>query len=383
MNTGAMRTPEIHLITPGDHFSPLTGSAIPTVVHGLAGEIPPGQKRAAVLVARGTYAERYGSADIIEYDTIAGRRADRYIDPVAGCLGLPRPGARRSAAVALTAQTNELESAFLLHNAPQAVGLVDGGNQSVLYAHNELLRSYSRREVRRALGRVDAIVCVSRYLAERTARHLGPSLRERLHVVPNGVNAAEFELPRARDEHGRLRVAFLGRVIPDKGVRVLIDAVRSLGRVDIDVTVIGRAGFAGDDPLTAYERELRRAAREVVGRVRFASFVPRPHLPAVLSETDVLVVPSLWPEPFGLTALEGMAAGAAVVASEVGGLPEAVGGAGILVPPGDAHALAGVLEALADDDSTLQRAQQASRSRAEAMSWSHARARLDDVLTRI
>lgn len=53
----------------------------------------------------------------------------------------------------------------------------------------------------------------------------------------------------------------------------------------------------------------------------------------VLRTADVVVVPSRWAEPFALTALEGMAAGAAVVASDIGGIPEAVGTAGILVPP--------------------------------------------------
>lgn len=369
----------VHLITPGDHFSPLTGSAIPTVVHGLASAAPT-QERDGVLIARGTFADRYESAAALEYEPVPTSSAYRYLDPLAARLGLPRYGARRSYTAALAAQESWSPSVVLLHNAPQAVPSVSARHRRVLYAHNQLLRTYGRQEASRTLGPVDTIVCVSHYLAEQTAGYLPRTLARRISVVPNGVSAADFDVPRRPDEDGRLRVAFLGRVIPDKGAHVLIDAVGRIGRADISLTIIGRPGFARDAPLTEYERGLRRASREFRSAVRFASFLTRKELPAVLSATDVLVVPSLWPEPFGLTALEGMAAGAAVVASDVGGLPEAMGGAGILVAPGDAGALAEVLEGLANDEGRLSRLQAVGRERAAEMSWEYARAQLAEAL---
>lgn len=369
----------VHLITPGDHFSPLTGSAIPTVVHGLAGATPAGRERPAVLVARGTYGERYDSAHVIGYDEVPQRRADRVLDVISAPLGKPRLGARRSFVPALREQSTWPDSVILAHNAPQAVPLVRDRHRVALYAHNQLLRTYSRREVQRTLDRVDAIVCVSKYLAEETLRVLPRAIRPRVHVVPNGVEAAMFARPRAPRE-GQLRIAFLGRVVPDKGVHILLEAVGRLAREDVSVTIIGRPGFTNDAPLTRYERELRRTAAQMHSRVRFASFLTRHELPVALSETDVLVVPSLWPEPFGLTALEGMAAGAAVVASEVGGVPEVVDDAGVLVPPGDAAALADAIEAMAESEEYLGRTQEASYERAREMSWHHARALLDMAL---
>ena len=367
----------VHLLTPGDHFSPRTGSAVPTVVHGLAsGGVGP---RPTVVVARGTYAPRYPSADVIEYDEAPQRRADRYLDLLAGTLGVARPGARRALAATLRAQGSWPESVVLAHNAPQAVPLVAPRHTPVLYAHNQLLRTYGRREAARVLDRAAAVVCVSEYLADETARLLPTALRGRVRAVPNGVDAAQFEGPRP-PRGATTRITFVGRVIPDKGVHVLLDAVRRLRRPDLHVTVVGRSGFAADAPLTPYELRLRRDAATAHASVEFASFVPRTELPAILRRTDVLVVPSVWPEPFGLTALEGMAAGAAVVASDVGGLPEAVGDAGILVPAADAAALAQVLEALADDHALLDRTQAAGRRRAAGLTWAHARARLDAAL---
>ena len=95
--------PHTHLITPGDHYSPGTGSAVPTVVHGLSAATPAEEPLPAVLVARGTYPDRYPSAQAIEYPLIAPRRHDRYADLALGRVGLGRPGARRVLAPALTA----------------------------------------------------------------------------------------------------------------------------------------------------------------------------------------------------------------------------------------------------------------------------------------
>ncbi|MGC0250082.1 glycosyltransferase family 4 protein [Pseudactinotalea sp. Z1748] len=371
----------IHLITPGDHFSPRTGSAIPTVVHGLAGAACPTGVRPAVLLARGTYPDRYQSAEIIEFDQAPARRFDGHLDVIAGRLGVRRPS-RRTYAASLRSQRRWEQATLLAHNAPQAIPLVDPRHQAVLYAHNQLLRTYSRRESGRTLDAAAAIICVSEHLAQQTADLLPQHLRPRVRVVHNGVDTAffsEVRHPRA----DRLRVGFLGRVIPGKGVHVLLEAVNSLARPDIEVTVIGRPGFAADAPLSRYERKLRKLAAVSTAAVSFASFLPRQTLPAALSDVDVLVVPSVWPEPFGLTALEGMAAGAAVIASDVGGLPEAVGAAGMLVPPGDVTSLAAALAALADDPGLLASTQDAGGDRARTMTWAHSRESLERVLAGI
>jgi len=94
----------------------------------------------------------------------------------------------------------------------------------------------------------------------------------------------------------------------------------------------------------------------------------------------VVVVPSRWPDPCPLTVLEGMAAGAAVVGSEIGGIPEMLRGAGTLVPPGDPQTLAEVLEALAADDALLERTAAACLAAAKARDWSRVRGELGAVL---
>ena len=379
---GAAPSPRrlVHVITPGDHFSPRTGSAVPTVVDGLSRHARPDRPRPAVIVAAGTYPDRYDSAEVLEYAPARARRADRWVDAAAGRLGLPRPGARRVLGATVAAQARWEPSVVLAHNAPALVPLVDAERHTpVLYAHNQVLGAWSERDAGRALDRAPVIVCVSDHLADAVASRLPARLRARVRTVRNGVDSAAFGVPRP-PRGDTLRVVYVGRVIPDKGVHVLLDAVVALARPDVELTILGRPGFAADAPLTGYERELRRAAERAAGPVRFGSFVPRPELPALLAAADVVVVPSVWPEPFALTALEGMAAGAAVVASDVGGVPEAVGDAGVLVPPGQPRALADALESLADDATALDRAARAAVEHARRCDWSVAAARLDEVL---
>src|SRR5659263_283015 len=120
----------VHVITPGDHFSPNTGSAIPTVVDGLCRYRPDGSPKPAVAVARGTYSDHYDSAEIIEYDQtpqlrLPGPLSERHLDGALSLLGLPRWASRRTLAPTVRAQSTWGPSVVLAHNAPQLVPLVD------------------------------------------------------------------------------------------------------------------------------------------------------------------------------------------------------------------------------------------------------------------
>ncbi len=369
----------VHVITPGDHFSPSTGSATVTVVNGLSAATPPNRPRPAVVVATGTYADRYETADVIEYEQRSTRRFDRYVDLLGSRLGAGRSRARDRYRAALVGQ-EFWDPAFVIgHNAVQLIPSIDSSRHvPVLYAHNDLLRSYSRREAAETLSSAAAIIAVSSYLADRLQSSLPPSLRDRVEVVANGVDVAAFAVP-PRMPRGFLKVAFLGRMVPEKGADVLAKALVRLDRDDIYATFIGSQGFDPRSALSDYEQSLRRTMDPIRAKVDFLPFQPRPRVVELLAATDVLVAPSRWPEPFALTVLEGMAAGAAVVASAIGGIPEACGGAAILVPPGDADALAAALVALAEDQWGLRRLQHAA-ARTGDRDWRVVAHELDAIL---
>lgn len=371
---------QVHVITPGDHFSPRTGSAIPSVVHGLAAA---SERRPVVLVAEGTYPDRYPSADVVEYPMReaphgAPRRV-RALDVALGRAGLPRPWARKVWGQAVVDQ-DQWESSFVIgHNAVPLPRLVHEPHLPVLYAHNDLLDTYSRREATRALGAVHRIVAVSHFIADRICDRISPAVRDRVKVVHNGVDVEQFSVARSA-RADRLRVGFVGRMVRDKGPHVLLEAVSRLGRPDISVTIVGSAGFSAAQPLTTYEQELRQLAGNVHGPVEFLPFQPRDVVPRLLSSFDVVVVPSVWPEPFSLIVLEAMAAGAVVVASDVGGIPEAAGGAAIMIEPGDSAGLAEALVGLLDSPDLLAATATAGHRRVETATWGHAAATLEQAL---
>ena len=192
--------------------------------------------------------------------------------------------------------------------------------------------------------------------------------RRPLAVVPQfGVDADRFRPDpaarrRARERmgvaEGELLVGFGGRLVPEKGVGLLVRAVAALPGV--------RLAVAGDGPeragLAALARELG-----IAERVSFRGRVASTEMPGWLSALDALALPSLatrsWAEQFGRILVEAMACGVPVVASRSGEIPHVVGDAGVLVPEGDAAALRAALERLAADADARARLARAGRER--------------------
>jgi len=379
----------VHAITPGDHFSPRTGSAIPTVVHGLAGAsvTDPTADRWShtVLLDATTYHPRYPSASVIEYDAAPLPQAtQRLTDAVRARVGLSRRAATRSWQPLADVLASIEPSVVIAHNAPVLPRLLRGqSHQVVLYAHNDILRTVGRGEAARALADVAAVVCVSADLAELTASRLPPELAARVHVVDNGVDTDAFTpTPRNPGDGHPLRIMYVGRVIADKGPDVLMRAAQQLSP-DVEYVIVGSNGFDARAPLTPYERSLRQLAERCPSRVSFEPFVDRVDLPDLLRTADIFVVPSRWREPSGLTIGEAMATGLPVVASRVGGIPEVLGDAGTLVEKDDPSALADALRPLIEDPAARQQHGCAARRRAEERNWTHSWRQLRHVIERL
>jgi glycosyltransferase involved in cell wall biosynthesis len=208
--------------------------------------------------------------------------------------------------------------------------------------------------------RATAAIAVSESVRGRLAEHgIRP---RRLVVIRNGLDLSAFPpAPGARSSLSPpadrpFTAAFLGRLTEEKGVPVLLEAVALLPKTS-RVRVI----VAGEGPL----REVVEAAALRCERLEYRGQATEV-LP-VYHAADAVVLPSL-AEGHPLTALEAMSCGLPVVASRVGGLPETVidGETGLLLPPGDAEALAGALVRL-EGDSGLRRAMGAAgRARVEA-----------------
>lgn len=159
--------------------------------------------------------------------------------------------------------------------------------------------------------------------------------------VPSIVieNPYDDQLFRAVNSVERERgLIFVGRLVRDKGVHILLRALAALA-ADLKQPA---CTIVGDGPC---RKELESQARElgVAGQVTFIGSRQGPELVELLNQHRIMVVPSTWEEPFGIVALEGMACGCLVIASESGGLVDAVGALGLTFPKGDFLALADVL----------------------------------------
>ncbi len=192
----------------------------------------------------------------------------------------------------------------------------------------------------------------------------------RIEILSNFVDAERFRPDgsggdiRARWGWGEREtvVAFLGRLDPVKGADLFLEMARRLhaGGADLKYLIIGTG---------AAEGELRRRAQEIGSEVAFAGSVASDKVPAYLRAVDIVVVPSRR-EAGGISCLEAMAAGKAVVASRVGGLSAAVrdGESGLLVEVGaeaeTVSALAGAVRRLIGDPALRRRLGEAARREA-------------------
>lgn len=141
-------------------------------------------------------------------------------------------------------------------------------------------------------------------------------------------------------------IVFVGRMIPEKGCGDLIDAVSLLGAggAQVSVTLIGEGAERSALERKVYERDLGHM-------IHFAGQLTGGELARMVSRHRLMVVPSRCAEAFGIVALEGMASGCVVIGADVGGLPEAIGPGGIVVPAGNPEAIANAVSALlADED---------------------------------
>ncbi|WP_314506957.1 glycosyltransferase [uncultured Microbacterium sp.] len=241
------------------------------------------------------------------------------------------------------------------------------GAPVVLYTAQNLQKRYpipfrwlERHALRNAAGISACNTAAARIAAEK-------GFAGRARVIPLGIDPTRFApsdaRPSATDPGARtVTVGYLGRLVPEKGVGLLLRAVHRDQRMRLR---IAGAGAEGD--------RLQRLAADLdlSDRVQFDGAVPPDEIVSFYRSIDVLAVPSLptsrWTEQFGRVAVEAMSCGVPVVSSDAGALPDVVGGAGIVVPQGDVGALADALVEAAGPRAAELRA--AGLVRARSCTW--------------
>jgi glycosyltransferase involved in cell wall biosynthesis len=231
-----------------------------------------------------------------------------------------------------TACTRSLGPGCLLHYFPHRCG---GRSPATM------LREYARQRARRELHRsYKAIVVASHYMASLMASSAGP-----VHVLPPPVPPPVRTVPRLPGSP--IRFVYAGRLEPLKGVHLLIDATREAARrlhAEVELHV------AGDGPSRV---ALEAGARAVDGQIEvtFEGWREPASRDELFASSDLLLVPSLWPEPYGLVGMEAARFGVPAAAFASGGIPEWLhdGVTGVIAPARTAHGLAGAAVAAVSD----------------------------------
>ena len=237
-----------------------------------------------------------------------------------------------------------------------------------------------------------AITACSRDLTARLAALGGPW--ERMAVVPYGVDAEAFKpgVPGAEGVRARLGIGpqqpvifTLGRMVFKKGFGVLLEAMpRVLQEHPEAILVLGGSGDLRAD----LEAQARRLG--IAEHVCFPGVIGRPEVPAFFAMANVVIFPSVHDQEGNVDGLpnvllEAMSMGQPIVASDVAGIPQVISHAlhGLLVPEGDAAALAAAISRLLADRELAQRLGAAARQRVEQeLRWSHIAARIEAVYAR-
>ena len=284
----------------------------------------------------------------------------RYAAGVAAILRLVPPDLievhnRPEIATFLARRFPEAALVLVLHNDPQGMR----------GARTPWQRSRLARRVR--------VVTVSEHLRQRFLAGVADTAG--VDVLPNSLDLAALPALRPAPDRDRL-ILFAGRLVADKGADSFVAAcARALPQLPgWRAEMIGGDRFHAVAPDTPFLTRLRAAAAEA--GVALPGYQPHQAVLQAMARAAIVVVPSRWPEPFGLTALEAMACGAALVASDRGGLAELVRDAALVIDPDRPDLMADALVGLALSEPDRLRLAAAGQARAAALDLPVARARL-------
>ncbi len=354
----------VTVLPPREGFSPAAVGAIGLLVHRMAhdDDVVVGQSASALTFS----GRRFVPAAAPLWPVLG--RVDRYMAGVVQSVRRLRPRLievhnRANLARRLAAAFPAAQVALFVHNDPLA------------------MRAARRPAERAALLRRMTVVCVSSYLARRFMEGLDPSGPAPV-VLPNALDLDTLPPllpPEARDR----TILFVGRVVANKGADAFVDACAAvLPRLPgWRAAIIGADRFRPNGTPTAFERVLRPRA-EACG-IELAGYLPHDEVLRAMARAAIVVVPSRWAEPFGMTALEAMACGSALVCSMRGGLPEVVGDAALAADPDAGGALAAAILQLAQHPELRARLSAAGLARARQFAARDARARLAELRARL
>ena len=293
----------------------------------------------------------------------------------------------------------ELVHIHSVTNFIPAIRRLNRNARLVLHMHDHSLADFDSAVVGARLDQATLVVGCSDFVVN-AIRNRFPAAAARCHTLYNGVDPRFLEI--RADPARSQSVLFVGRLCPEKGVHVLLEAMRKLlGSHAHTLNLVGPLDVAPKefvdpfrtDPLfkglegyysrpAAYRELLQRQVDSSGGRAILHGRILNKDIGDQYARAGIFVFPSLWHEPFGIPVIEAMAAGLPVVATRGGALPEIVvhGETGFLVERGDADGLSAAIGTLLGNPALRARMGAAGRERVRNLfTWDHSVARLNEL----
>ncbi len=207
----------------------------------------------------------------------------------------------------------------------------------VYHLHNDMLNAstWHNSEIYQAATK---IITVSDYIKNRVQTCCLHDTKTA--TVYNGIDIAQFSTDEAISRKALgfnaddFVLAFSGRLIPEKGILELIEAMTKLASCPkIKLMVMGSSFYGINNDEGGFIQKLKSMADTLSDRIVFTGYVRHEDMGKYLRAADVAVLPSTWDEPFGLTIVEGMAAGLPVITTNRGGIPEIVSEENAIILP--------------------------------------------------
>lgn len=272
--------------------------------------------------------------------------------------------------------------------------------KTVLHLEDELLLKLDRSLVETRLSQTDLILACSNYMTDKLQQRF-PKFSSQFKTLYNGANVDRFirlssapQKPDRTAKNGAKRLLFIGRICPEKGSHILLEAFQNVlerypktqlhligtngvipyefgigGSEDPIVTALEKFHCDGAwaDYFKAYLSQLKKRWGNRVGKqLFFPGLLPQPQLVDYYHNCDIFIFPSVWHEPFGMPIVEAMVAGVPVIATWGGAFPELIedGKTGLLVERGNVEALAEAIERLLGDEPLRESIARTARERA-------------------
>ncbi len=269
-------------------------------------------------------------------------------------------------AVSVAGVLRKLKPALVeVHNRPElALTLANRlpGIPVTLILNNDpqdMRQSATPAERSAMLGKLAMVMTSSAWLRARLLDGVPNPARPPI-VLPNCLDLTELPPPRRRER----MIMFAGRVVREKGPDAFVSACAAAlpHLVGWRAEIIGADRFRADSPDTEFSLAVRASAEAATVHMR--GYRDHPDVLAAMGRAAIVVVPSRWPEPFGLVALEALASGAALICSPRGGLPEVAGDAAVYADPDRPADIAAAIKALARDEPRRSALAELGRARA-------------------